>query len=73
MFSSKEKILLILVKLDLEKAFDHLSWDSILKVLKSMNFPSKFIHWINVCICPTLSLVDVGKDKEIPCLHSSIS
>lgn len=50
MHSSEGKNPLILVKLDLEKTFDRLSWTAIINVLSSMNFPSLFIKWITACI-----------------------
>lgn len=40
----------ILLKLDLEKAFDFISWDAIKNTLYLMNFPYKFIEWIIACI-----------------------
>lgn len=35
-----------LIKVDLQKAFDSLSWDFLLNVLKAMKFLDPFIGWI---------------------------
>ncbi|XP_039129019.1 uncharacterized protein LOC120265197 [Dioscorea cayenensis subsp. rotundata] len=40
----------MLVKLDIEKAYDTLSWNAILATLYRMNFPSRWISWIKACI-----------------------
>ena len=38
------------IKVDLQKAFDTLSWDFILAVLSVMKFPDVFIRWIKGCL-----------------------
>ena len=40
----------VLCKLDIEKAYDHLDWKFLLKVLSKMGFGSKWISWIGWCI-----------------------
>ncbi|OIT39647.1 putative acyl-activating enzyme 19 [Nicotiana attenuata] len=40
----------ILCKLDIEKAYDHVSWVFLLKMLKSMGFGRKWIKWMLFCI-----------------------
>lgn len=37
---------LFLFKVDFEKAFDFVSWDYLLYVMKGMNFGNKWIGWI---------------------------
>ncbi|WOL07716.1 hypothetical protein Cni_G16463 [Canna indica] len=49
-FSFKSKKSYIIVKLDLEKTYDFLSWDAILLVLEFCQFPPLFISWIKACI-----------------------
>ena len=40
----------LLCKLDIEKAYDHIRWDSLQQILERMGFDSKWISWINWCI-----------------------
>lgn len=37
-------------KLDTEKAYDHVSWEYLLSVLKQMRLVDKWLKWINFCI-----------------------
>ena len=48
MLKRKEKG--ILCKLDIEKAFDQINWNCILKVMQKMGFGTKWIRWIKRCI-----------------------
>ena len=36
----------ILCKLDIEKAYDHVSWEFVMAILEKMCFPSKWRSWI---------------------------
>ncbi|WKA08526.1 hypothetical protein VitviT2T_026242 [Vitis vinifera] len=40
----------VLCKLDIEKAYDHVSWSFLLAVLKEMGFGERWIKWIDWCI-----------------------
>ncbi|KAM6595903.1 hypothetical protein CsatA_006427 [Cannabis sativa] len=40
----------MMIKLDMEKAYDKMSWSFILEVLRTMNFDDTFIKWVQVCI-----------------------
>ena len=48
MVKKKEKG--ILCKLDIEKAYDHLNWSFLLRVLKKLGFVGKWVTWIEWCI-----------------------
>ncbi|KAJ0986340.1 hypothetical protein J5N97_004696 [Dioscorea zingiberensis] len=37
----------------MEKAYDLVSWDTVISVLAHMNFPSKWIRWVKECIGTT--------------------
>ena len=40
----------VLCKLDVEKAYDHINWSFLLKVLQKMGFGIKWVKWIRWCI-----------------------
>jgi hypothetical protein len=41
---------LMVLKLDMEKAFDFMEWEFLLKILELLGFNSTWIHWIRQCI-----------------------
>ena len=51
MLKRKEKG--VLCKLDIEKAYDQINWNCILKVMQKMGFGTKWIRWIKRCITTT--------------------
>ncbi|KAK6780580.1 hypothetical protein RDI58_022764 [Solanum bulbocastanum] len=60
----KQKFPGILCKLDLEKAYDHVNWRFLLKVLEDMGFGKKWINWIHFCISTVkLSLIINGNNE----------
>ena len=40
----------VVCKLDIEKAFDSLNWQFLMKVMQSMGFGNKWMSWIWWCI-----------------------
>ena len=46
----KQKIPGILCKLDKEKAYDHVNWNYLFKVLSDMGFGRKWVNWIKFCV-----------------------
>ena len=48
MIKKKEKG--ILCKLDIEKAYDHINWNFLFRVLQKMGFGDKWVRWIRWCI-----------------------
>ena len=43
----------LLLKLDIEKAFDYVNWDCLVSVMSKMGFGQKWINWISWCISTT--------------------
>ena len=40
----------LVCKLDIEKAYDHLNWEFVLEVMKTMGFGKKWLAWITWCM-----------------------
>ena len=48
------------IKVDLQKAFDSLSWEFIMNVLTVLNFPNQFIEWIKGCITNPMFSISIN-------------
>ena len=54
----------VLCKLDIEKAYDHINWNYILKVLQRMGFGVTWVNWIKRCITTTSFYVMINGSPE---------
>ncbi|RVW43937.1 Retrovirus-related Pol polyprotein from type-1 retrotransposable element R2 [Vitis vinifera] len=50
----KDNIPGLLLKMDIEKAFDHVNWNFLMEVMSKMGFGHRWINWIKWC-CSTAS------------------
>ena len=46
----KSNIPSFLLKMDIEKVYDHVNWDFLLSIMSKMGFGEKWISWIKWCI-----------------------
>ena len=52
---------LMAVKIDIEKAFNHMEWSFILAILSKLGFDPRWINWIRICITsPSFSILING-------------
>ena len=46
----KSKIPGVICKLDIEKVYDNVNWEALLKLLKKMGIGEKWCSWIRTCL-----------------------
>lgn len=52
------------LKIDLHKAYDSLSWDFIFELLEALNVPSIFVNWIQECVCTVSYAVKINGENQ---------
>lgn len=60
----------MLVKIDIEKTYDTLSWTAILATLAKMDFSNTWISWIKTCL-NSISFSFIINDFSVPWISSS--
>jgi hypothetical protein len=85
MLIRKTKIPMLLLKLDISKAFDTLSWPFLLEVLQAHGFSGKWCTWVETLLCTVSSRILLnghqgpsirhlrGYDRTIPYHQCSLS
>ncbi|XP_010524744.1 PREDICTED: uncharacterized protein LOC104802714 [Tarenaya hassleriana] len=53
-----------MLKIDIRKAFDTLDWSFVLNLLKGLNLPDIFIHWITQCITTPKFSISINGNLE---------
>lgn len=48
------------LKIDLRKAFDTISWNSLFKILRQLQFPNTFIDWVHACISTAMFSIKIN-------------
>ncbi|GJV89008.1 RNA-directed DNA polymerase, eukaryota, reverse transcriptase zinc-binding domain protein [Tanacetum coccineum] len=72
-YNRKQNARKVAFKIDLQKAYDTISWDFIEVVLKQFGFPKKMVDWIMVCVSTTKFSININGEREGYFIGSSIS
>ncbi|XP_072981907.1 secreted RxLR effector protein 78-like [Typha latifolia] len=52
---------IMMIKMDMEKAYDRVSWQAVIGVLQRMGFPPRWCNWVQACIAsPRFALLING-------------
>ena len=51
------------MKIDIQKAYDTISWSFLESILTRFGFPQKMVHWIIVCVSTTAFTLCVNGDR----------
>ncbi|GKB10859.1 RNA-directed DNA polymerase, eukaryota, reverse transcriptase zinc-binding domain protein [Tanacetum coccineum] len=63
-YNRKQNARKVAFKIDLQKAYDTISWDFIEVVLKQFGFPKKMVDWIMVCVSTTKFSININGERE---------
>lgn len=64
-YDMRNKKSIFLFKFSFKKAFDSISWDYLLYVLKIMNFGSRWLRWIKACVFSSSFFVMINGSPTI--------
>ncbi|KAI0497165.1 hypothetical protein KFK09_020387 [Dendrobium nobile] len=64
---------LMALKVDMEQAYDCMSWDTLRRTMEAMGFSGKFIHWVTECVCePRFAFMLNGNRSQWINAHSGL-
>ena len=66
----KDNMSSLLLKMDIEKAFDHVNWDFLMVVMSKMGFGHRWINWMKWC-CSTATFSIFINGSPSGFFHSS--
>uniref|UniRef100_A0A453R380 Reverse transcriptase domain-containing protein n=1 Tax=Aegilops tauschii subsp. strangulata TaxID=200361 RepID=A0A453R380_AEGTS len=58
----RKKALALLLKIDIAKAFDSVSWEYLLELLQRLNFPARWRDWIALLVSTASSACTLNGD-----------
>ncbi|GKD65820.1 RNA-directed DNA polymerase, eukaryota, reverse transcriptase zinc-binding domain protein, partial [Tanacetum coccineum] len=59
----KQKIKKVAFKIDLQKAYDTISWNFLKVVLEQFGFPDKMVKWIMVCVSTAKFTININGER----------
>ncbi|GKA63786.1 RNA-directed DNA polymerase, eukaryota, reverse transcriptase zinc-binding domain protein [Tanacetum coccineum] len=54
----------VVVKIDLQKAYDTIDWNFLIVVLEQFGFPNMMVEWIMVCVSTTKFFINIKGERE---------
>ncbi|GJS85946.1 RNA-directed DNA polymerase, eukaryota, reverse transcriptase zinc-binding domain protein, partial [Tanacetum coccineum] len=62
-YNRKQKQKKVAFKIDLQKAYDTISWEFLKNILLKFGFPSKMVNWIMTCVSTTKFSISINGDR----------
>ncbi|GJZ33098.1 RNA-directed DNA polymerase, eukaryota, reverse transcriptase zinc-binding domain protein [Tanacetum coccineum] len=62
-YNRKQKIKIVAFKIDLQKAYDTISWDFLREILVMFGFPKAMVNWIMTCITSAKFYANVNGER----------
>lgn len=56
----------VMIKIDLQKAYDSIEWVFLEKVMEELGFPDRYIYWIMQCVKIVSSTIMVNGEIVVP-------
>jgi hypothetical protein len=66
----KKKIPTVLAKIDIAKAFDTVSWNYLLRIMRHMGFSQRWLNWISLCLASASTRVIVNGSPSPRICHA---